>query len=552
MGRGRISGAFQNTIFHMRIGHSFHPSLKRLAVVFGILLAPVLWGQTPAPTAMVAPSSVKYTPDAANKKLAVAFRLVDAIKVTQITAAAETSGATVPTTWAVPAPDKAPACAWQVVVDVSNPRGRAATLAKCAGFVKSFVAALPPQDQVEVSALAANLVEKAPFGTPRGEYPGKVSALAVSEGESQATLVYQNVLSGLPRLAARPEPSKALLLLTDGLDETPDAAARQDAIERLKKAAGDAGIVIHCIGYPEKASDAANFGTLKDLALAREGLFAPADAGTKAPVAGFSELLMGVMHEIVTVHLDLSGLKNPVSLSLGVKTASGASATLKVPEDRVTSALTPVTPEPVAPADKGEKPDPTPKSKPDDSKESPGKTAKPPGPAAKEGVTTWQEKLGKQPMPFVIGGAVLLVVLLVTMMSKASRRRAEESARWQAEAEAARMAEVDAGTVLLRGASITPAIAWLEMCDDIQTRHPVTLSTVKIGRGQHNDLVLRNDSVSGNHCVISRTREGHWSITDLNSGNGVIVNGKRVAQAPLSHGDVVELGDLKMRFLTQA
>jgi pSer/pThr/pTyr-binding forkhead associated (FHA) protein len=90
------------------------------------------------------------------------------------------------------------------------------------------------------------------------------------------------------------------------------------------------------------------------------------------------------------------------------------------------------------------------------------------------------------------------------------------------------------------------------MCDAQQTRHPVRIPNLKIGRGQHNDFVLRNDSISGNHCVLDCNREGEWSITDLNSGNGVVLNGTQVRQATLRQGDTIELGELKMRFLLRA
>jgi len=80
----------------------------------------------------------------------------------------------------------------------------------------------------------------------------------------------------------------------------------------------------------------------------------------------------------------------------------------------------------------------------------------------------------------------------------------------------------------------------------------VRITSLKIGRGQHNDFVLRNDSVSGNHCVINCSRDKEWSVTDLNSGNGVVLNGGQVKQAALRHGDVIELGELKMRFLLRA
>jgi sRNA-binding protein len=157
----------------------------------------------------------------------------------------------------------------------------------------------------------------------------------------------------------------------------------------------------------------------------------------------------------------------------------------------------------------------------------------------------------------IAGAAALLVVVLAAfLMARASSRRAaEEEARL---AEAARLAEEariaeEARRPLdeTKKAEAKP-LAWLEMCDAQQTRHPVRIPSLKIGRGQHNDFVLRNDSVSGNHCVLNCTRDGQWSVTDLNSGNGVIVNGERIQQAELHHGDTVELGELKMRFLLRA
>ena len=138
-------------------------------------------------------------------------------------------------------------------------------------------------------------------------------------------------------------------------------------------------------------------------------------------------------------------------------------------------------------------------------------------------------------------------------MISSSRKRAAEAAR---KAEAARLEEetrlaAGAQRQVSAGPPPTPAapLAWLEMCDADQSRHPVKITNLRIGRGKHNDLVLRNDSVSGNHCVIERNREGEWAITDLKSGNGVVLNGEAVQQSALREGDVIEIGEIKMRFL---
>ena len=42
---------------------------------------------------------------------------------------------------------------------------------------------------------------------------------------------------------------------------------------------------------------------------------------------------------------------------------------------------------------------------------------------------------------------------------------------------------------------------------------------------------------------------GGTPITELNAGNGVLVNGKQVEKAELKDEDVIELGEVRLRFL---
>lgn len=62
-----------------------------------------------------------------------------------------------------------------------------------------------------------------------------------------------------------------------------------------------------------------------------------------------------------------------------------------------------------------------------------------------------------------------------------------------------------------------------------------------IGRGCHNDLCFSNPYLSRNHAVIVGSNEG-YSIVDLNSVNGVLVNGELHSRTELHDGDVVTLG----------
>jgi pSer/pThr/pTyr-binding forkhead associated (FHA) protein len=62
-----------------------------------------------------------------------------------------------------------------------------------------------------------------------------------------------------------------------------------------------------------------------------------------------------------------------------------------------------------------------------------------------------------------------------------------------------------------------------------------------VGRHSVADLRLRLPDVSRRHCRFVFA-EGRWQVFDLNSLNGVFVNGERVQQATLGNGDKVRIG----------
>ena len=92
------------------------------------------------------------------------------------------------------------------------------------------------------------------------------------------------------------------------------------------------------------------------------------------------------------------------------------------------------------------------------------------------------------------------------------------------------------------------ALAYLVMQDAEATRMPITKTASRIGRRGDNDIVFSNDSVSGHHAEIHMARDGSFAITDLGSGNGIVLNGKRATQGGLREGDLIELGEVRFRF----
>ena len=72
--------------------------------------------------------------------------------------------------------------------------------------------------------------------------------------------------------------------------------------------------------------------------------------------------------------------------------------------------------------------------------------------------------------------------------------------------------------------------------------------TVHLGRSTGADVILEHMSISRRHAVVAR-RGAATVILDDRSLNGVVVNGERVREAVLAHGDEIRLGDVAMRFL---
>jgi pSer/pThr/pTyr-binding forkhead associated (FHA) protein len=62
-----------------------------------------------------------------------------------------------------------------------------------------------------------------------------------------------------------------------------------------------------------------------------------------------------------------------------------------------------------------------------------------------------------------------------------------------------------------------------------------------VGRHTEADIRLPLPDVSRRHCRLVFT-EGCWQVIDLNSLNGVLLNGEQVLQAPLEQGDLLRIG----------
>ncbi len=83
------------------------------------------------------------------------------------------------------------------------------------------------------------------------------------------------------------------------------------------------------------------------------------------------------------------------------------------------------------------------------------------------------------------------------------------------------------------------AYGQLELPDGSQ--HPITRAGLVVGRGKEADVRLADASVSRRHAAFSVVGDT-VQVEDLDSTNGLTVNGERVRNATLSDGDSMTLG----------
>lgn len=81
-------------------------------------------------------------------------------------------------------------------------------------------------------------------------------------------------------------------------------------------------------------------------------------------------------------------------------------------------------------------------------------------------------------------------------------------------------------------------------------RHVLVDRATTIGRDDDNELALNDGSISRRHCRVERdAATGIYTLVDLGSTNGTIVNGHRVGDRyPLREGDKVFLGASVVKF----
>jgi pSer/pThr/pTyr-binding forkhead associated (FHA) protein len=74
---------------------------------------------------------------------------------------------------------------------------------------------------------------------------------------------------------------------------------------------------------------------------------------------------------------------------------------------------------------------------------------------------------------------------------------------------------------------------------------PLDREVVNVGRSRQNHVILDDQRVSRHHAQL-RLRFGRYTLYDLDSRSGTLVNGQPVQEWVLQPGDVIALGDVNL------
>jgi pSer/pThr/pTyr-binding forkhead associated (FHA) protein len=88
----------------------------------------------------------------------------------------------------------------------------------------------------------------------------------------------------------------------------------------------------------------------------------------------------------------------------------------------------------------------------------------------------------------------------------------------------------------------------LSMDGAVIKEYPLNKERMTIGRKAHNDIAIDNLAVSGEHAAIVTILHDSF-LEDMDSTNGLEVNGKPTKKHFLQNNDVIEIGKYKLKYI---
>lgn len=435
--------------------------------------------------------------------LACSYRLLIPAATVGITARSGNQTLEITSSKSYPAADSITAVLF--VVDTSDP-GRQAVIIKIAEHIAHIMGKLGPHHRAGLASFDKELVINVPVGGTSSEIAGAARSLIAI---GLTTELYRNTIKAIEIVARTNADRKVILLLSDGQAE--DKAYFHEDVVRT---ALNQGVIINSIGYPRSIALSVALQTLRRLSEETGGIFVETDSRFELP----DSFMRGPFDNIDRggqFIIDLNSLASthpgPPELDISFETPAGN-----------ISASVPVI----------LKAPPVPVVLPSTSLQSTVAAVQPLIAQSVSAQTNPENSLLDTLLwygvPIALGILILLTLFTLLLIYK-------------------------------RQPQITPAVptivrdlnkplAYLITQDETAKPYSVTTATCRIGRSRDNELTINDSSVSRRHAEIRRTVNGQFVLYDRESTNGVFVNNHKIKTHKLEEGDIIEIGDVFLRF----
>lgn len=362
-----------------------------------------------------------------------------------------------------------------------------------------------------VATVDSALTERAALGAFGRQIQDTAAAIASSPAGTPGSEIADVLAKPIEALKEAEAERKALVLVTDGATGMNDA--RRAEIEQLAR---DNRITI--INVVVSGSARARSPSLGDLAEATGGSTHDLSARSIEKVLSFASDIPKYLENGARITIDAAGLDSPVELQAEAKLENGSVVTSNtVTVERLT----------------------------DDG-----------------AIDRWIRSIKDNLLAILAGLAVLAGVFLVLRSMVHARRTDLATAPTQGTAAASGYDGPASGPpsgpdegkteIIFRptsGVSGRKPVAFFEVVGTGTEPIPLRPGAVRIGRHAENEICLKNNSVHRKHAVADVAEGGAVTIRDLETQNGVIVNGVRIPSHDLQDGDLVELGEVRLRFI---
>ncbi|NNE38506.1 MAG: FHA domain-containing protein [Gammaproteobacteria bacterium] len=385
------------------------------------------------------------------------------------------------------------------VVDTSDP-GRQDVIEKNASQISGLIETLQPHHIAGLASFDKDLVVRAPIGSNNNTI---VTAAASLEASGLTTELYRNAIKAIEVLGRANADRKVLFLFSDGQAEDM-AYFHEDVINVARRQ----GVIINTLGFARSTALSVSLQTLRRLSEESGGIYVEADTNYDLPNSFISRPLVNSDRGgrfIVNLGSSMDVTVDQPELTLRFTTTTQpitVSFPVKVPAPEIV----PPPSQPVALPPVINVPQPTvvmPSREPE-----------------------YVDYLLWYGVPGALFILILLTLFTLYMLSKKEKH-------------------IKQGNVTY--AEVKP-LAYLVSQDEKRQEFPVTTATWRIGRSQDNEMTVDDSSISRRHAEINRESNGQFIIYDRGSTNGVYVNDNKINKHVLSEGDIIEIGDIFLRF----